>query len=85
MKEIWKEIEGTSGKYRVSNTGKVFSVKRNKCLTPKIDRCGYETVLLWIDYDTKIYTTVHRLVAKAFCENPNDYNIYKKRIFAERG
>lgn len=73
--EVWKEIENTNGRYLISNTGKVWSVKRNKCLTPKIDRYGYKTVLLWIDYDTKIYTTIHRLVAKAFCENPFGLNI----------
>ena len=73
--EVWKEIENTNGRYLISNTGKVWSVKRNKYLTPKIDRYGYKTVLLWINYDTKIYTTIHRLVAKAFCENPFGLNI----------
>ena len=27
MMEVWKEIEGFEGKYRVSNTGKIFSLK----------------------------------------------------------
>lgn len=73
--ELWKEIEGTEGRYFVSNMGKVKSVKRDRYLKPRVDRYGYETVVLWIGYDKKIYTTVHRLVAKAFIENPNGYNI----------
>lgn len=29
-KEQWKDVENTNGRYRVSNTGKIWSVKRQK-------------------------------------------------------
>ena len=84
MIEVWKEIDGTNGKYCVSNTGKVLGVKRGRLLKPKVDRYGYECVLLWLDYNNKIYATIHRLVAKAFCENPNNYNIVNHKDMNKR-
>ena len=32
MKEIWKDIKGYEGKYKVSNYGKIYSVKNDKIL-----------------------------------------------------
>lgn len=71
-KEFCKEIEGTEGRYLVSSTGKVISTKRGRYIKPKVDRYGYETVLLWLGDNKKVYVSVHRLVAKAFIENPDN-------------
>ena len=76
MQEIWKPIEGTDGRYEVSNTGKVRSTNYNKSgicreLKQKIDRYGYCVVTLHMDGKQK-YPTVHRLVAKAFIPNPEN-------------
>lgn len=62
--EVWKDVQGFEGLYRVSNTGKVFSIRRGKTLRGKIDRYGYKTVVLWNGKNN--HRTVHRLVAEAF-------------------
>lgn len=78
--EEWKIIEGFE-KYAISNKGHVKRIIyngrggrcKNKYLSTHIDKkTGYEHVILY--KDKKIYgKTVHRLVAKAFIENPNNY------------
>lgn len=77
MKEIWKPIEGTNGKYEVSNTGKVRSLDyRNsgkaKELRHELDKKGY--IRIRIKNSDFPYKTikVHREVAKAFIPNPDN-------------
>jgi len=72
MQEIWKEVVGFSGYYRVSNTGKVMNAKTGKLLTPYID-CGYKKVVLSKGALEKKYIKVARLVAEAFVPNPFNY------------
>ena len=85
-KEIWKDIEGFEGLYQVSNMGRVKSVKRTvwdsrgcyrtvpeKILKPRKERGDYLMVGLYKDARGKNYK-IHRLVAIAFCENPENYN-----------
>lgn len=65
-----RPIKGWEDKYTISDTGKVFSIRNNKFLRPRISMDGYERVCLCDD--TKRYEyRVHRLVAEAFMENPN--------------
>lgn len=71
--EIWKDIEGFDGLYRVSNLGKVFSIRRNKILKGKVDRYGYQCVVLWNGKNN--YRTVHRLVASAFVPKVEGRNV----------
>lgn len=66
--EIWKEIEGFKG-YEVSNYGNVRSPR--KMLRKHKNGRGYYRV--WLP-DNRFHF-VHRLVAKAFVENPNGYPI----------
>lgn len=70
--EVWKEIEGFDKGYKVSNLGNVFSEKTNKILKPTKDRGGYRIVGLYKN-KKRHFQKVHRLVAKAFIENPNEY------------
>jgi len=84
--EIWKDVVGFEGFYEVSNIGRVKSVKRvitksngsSTCFYPIIlrfaQRFGYYRVCLH-KIDIKKSFFVHRLVAKAFIQNPNNYNI----------
>lgn len=77
--EIWKDIEGFEGKYQVSNLGNVRSLRfRNqnfsKDLTQKINNKGYKVVNL-TDNSKNKPALVHRLVAMAFVDNPNNYPI----------
>ena len=69
MTEIWKDIEGYEGLYKVSNHGEVWSerkqglLKKGKCAT------GYYSVSLYKNKKQKIFF-VHRLVAINFVDNP---------------
>ncbi len=76
-KEIWKDIKGYEGFYQVSNLGRVRSLPRPQTkggiLKPNI-RNGYEAVILCVEGNIR-NISVHRLVAKAFIENPKGYKI----------
>lgn len=69
--EIWKDIEGYEGLYRVSNLGNVYSYLSNKKLNPGNDK-GYLKVNLSKNKKVKQFS-VHRLVALAFLPNKNNY------------
>lgn len=64
MREVWKEIKGLEGLYKVSNKGRVLSMRRNLVLKTNINENGYEMISL----QKKKYR-VHRLVAEAFIPN----------------
>lgn len=71
--EIWKDIDGYNGKYRISNLGRVISYNRNKegvFLTPCDNNNGYQYVSLGRGVENRQY--IHRLVAQAFIPNPNN-------------
>ena len=72
MKEIYKDIKGYEGKYQVSNLGNVKSLhynntNRERVLKPRVTK-GY----LSVDLGYRNPRLVHRLVAEAFLENPNN-------------
>lgn len=83
MEEIWKDVPGYEGLYKVSNWGRVksmfyhakkgkgFNLKENpKILTPSIDSYGYFIVSLTNGLSKKTLT-IHKIVAKVFIPNPN--------------
>jgi len=49
--------------------------KDHLILKQKIDKDGYKEVALWAQNGRYIYRRVHRLVASAFIDNPNDLPI----------
>ena len=80
-KEVWRDVKGYEGYYRVSSEGRVKSLERTfidkigreryvkECiLKPVIDRYGYLLVSLYAGGKQKRHT-VHRLVCEAFHEN----------------
>lgn len=70
--ENWKWIEGYEGHYKISNFGRVFSVKSNIFLSVKrITKDGYNYVALSKDNKPKEMKT-HRLVATYFIPNPDN-------------
>ena len=78
MEEIWKDIKGYEGLYKVSNLGRVKSVHFNhskkvteKILKPIKDRDGYVDAFLYKNGKVKHFK-MHRLVAQAFIPNPNN-------------
>ena len=73
--EIWKDIEGTNGKYIVSNDGKVATLrKRKKLLTLTKQKTGYLYAMIEIN-GKQVNKRVNRLVASAFVNNPDNLPI----------
>ena len=79
MKEEWRDILGYEGLYQISNLGRVKSLPKlsgNRTLEESImaqHECrGYMKVNLYKDKTVK-GMLVHRLVAYAFLDNPNEY------------
>lgn len=77
--ELWKDIKGYEGLYKISNMGRVKSFRqwtRASCpdeyiLKPSIANNGYCQVTLYKDAKKKKFL-VHRLVAEAFLPNPHN-------------
>lgn len=77
--EVWKDIEGFEGRYQVSDCGNVKSLsfrnqKISKNLAQKTNNQGYKIVQL-CKRKRNMPFLVHRLVAMAFVDNPNNYPI----------
>jgi hypothetical protein len=79
-KEVWKDIAGYEGKYKISSLGRVRSLSRyrksrgdllalikEKVLKP-VDYFGYQKVTLRHNNESQNYR-IHRLVATAFIPN----------------
>lgn len=78
IEEIWKDVPRYEGLYQVSNLGRVKTLhyhrgNKEKILSPGL-RCGYLLVNLCKNGKVKQYS-VHRLVAEAFIENPENLPI----------
>ena len=69
MQEIWKQYRDTV--YEVSNTGYVRNSTTNKILSPTITRQNYFRLTIW-HHKKSFATYVHRVVAEAFIENPEN-------------
>lgn len=75
--EIWKDIKGYEGRYKISNLGNVLytgnMLDGRKCeprfIKPRVNRYGYVTVCLYTGRTGKT-CMVHRLIAVAFIPNP---------------
>ena len=72
MEEIWKDVKGYEGYYKISNLGNVMSLKFNHAdirrLIKPFDNGGYNRVCFNLNGVSKKFL-VHRLVAEAFIPN----------------
>lgn len=69
--EVFKPVIGFEGQYLVSNKGSVYSLHRNRLMIPKKGKTGYLRITL-CDNGRKRNTSVHRIVAEAFIDNPEN-------------
>lgn len=85
LREEWRPVVGYEKSYKVSNWGNVQSLdrtvrgpygstrtRRGKLLVPFENGCGYKSVSLHGGVRKRETMRVHRLVAQAFIENPDD-------------
>lgn len=70
MCKIWKDVFGYEGLYKVSSTGEIFSIRKNKILKGSLSK-KYIHVTLCNNGTIKSFN-IHRLVAKAFISNYSD-------------
>jgi hypothetical protein len=70
MEDIWKKIEGYNH-YYVNKVGDIYSEKSERLLTPRIKN-GYVFVTLHTPDRKNKQVRVHRLVATAFIDNPEN-------------
>lgn len=86
MEEIWKDIDGFEGYYQISDKGRIKRLKRiikvrgdgsailnDRILKPYIGNNGYLYIDLCVN-NVRKRKLIHRLVAIAFCQNPNGYD-----------
>lgn len=75
--EEWRYVKGYEGRYRVSSHGNVIGLLKHKQLAKMISTDGFEYhCLSKTDENSIRYTArclVHRMVAEAFVDNPNNY------------
>ena len=70
MQEVWKPIQGYEDYYKISNTGKVLSLRHGKIMKQTPNSSGYMRVRLSDGNGSRAHF-VHRLVAVAFVCNQN--------------
>jgi hypothetical protein len=71
---MWKDIEGFEGRYCISDLSEIQNVNTKRTLTPTSDKDGYLHIgLRKLGDRKKFWFRVHRLVAIAFCEKPDNW------------
>lgn len=87
VEEVWRDVFGYEGMYQVSSKGRIMSLSReipakggayritnNRVLSASVGKNGYKKIVL-SDNNVKKTFLIHRLVAKAFIPNPNEYSL----------
>lgn len=80
LKEEWKDIKDWEGYYKISNLGRVLSVKSNVVKSLDVNSCGYlRTQLCKNGVSCKRF--VHRLVAEHFIDGYFDGAVVNHKDF----
>lgn len=76
MEEVWKDIEGYEGLYKVSNKGRIYSIEKGKPFSYGVRSCNnYYCYATLVKNGIRTNHSIHRLVANAFIPNPNNFKI----------
>jgi hypothetical protein len=73
--EVWKDVCGYEGQYKVSNLGRIYGEASKRLLNPTVHKTGYCLIPFGKRNERKSFR-IHRVVAEAFIPNP--YN--KKEV-----
>ena len=57
--------------YRIEKDGRIYSLRRNKYLIPKLNHDGYLRIQIW-DKGKCSFVAIHRLVAQEYIPNPEN-------------
>lgn len=75
---LWKRVTGFEDVYEISDSGLLRNHRTGRIRKPQSHKDGYQLVVL--HHNTrKSSTTIHRLVATHFVENPNNYPMVNHR------
>lgn len=86
--EVWKDIKGFEGLYRISNLGRVYSMDRTYnagfkntrvvrvggIKPDKVSKCGYKIIQLYKN-GSPFTRSIHRMIAEAFIPNPESFRV----------
>jgi hypothetical protein len=81
--EVWKDVKGYEGIYKINENGVIKSLKRksqghltsvDKIIKPELDKKGYYSYRLSKNGKSKRYS-LHRLLAISFIDNPNNHRV----------
>lgn len=68
-----RDVVGFEGLYKVTSCGKVWSCRQNKFMKPYGGKGDYKMIGLWTHDKKQVFDYIHRIVAKAYVPNPNNY------------
>lgn len=71
LTEMWKDVSGYENRYKISNSGKVFSIRKDRMLNLRRDTRGYCQVFLSKEKQSRNIKT-HILVWEHFGNKPRD-------------
>lgn len=71
--ERWRDIMGHAGVYRVSQFGRMWSVRNNLRTRGSGKRGQYKRFIIHTMTGGKVYKRVHQYVAMAFIKNPHNH------------
>lgn len=72
MQEEWRPVVGFELYYRVSNLGRMWSVRAQRIMKPSTVSNGYLACNMHKGDGTRQTMSLHRMVAQAFLPNPNN-------------
>lgn len=75
---MWRDVVGYENNYEVSINGYVRNKNNGRVLKSAICPSGYPRVSLWLSNKGKTLK-VHRIVAEAFIDNPNNLPLVNHR------
>lgn len=69
--EIWKDISGYEGLYKINQSGDVLNCKTNKIMAVSTNNSGGYKRIKLTGNGKRLAFSIHRLIAQAFISNPD--------------